>query len=240
MIRVVLYQGRPAGRIPPAHLARIRAARPDFLCLPEYFWVPAGTLAHGDAAVFAPHAHAALAALSRDLNCVIVGGSYVAAQDGALYNTCPVYDRGRLAGEQQKVNPTPGERAAGVAAGSALVAIPGGDRRLGVLICADVLLAGSFDEMRALGVDLVFAPTLSPYLPFDTPTDKEARDRAIFCAGAIAAAAPVFKTCGVGRIFGGHRLQGRSLAASATGAILARVPFHREQRAAVIVVEVEA
>jgi predicted amidohydrolase len=225
------------GRIPPRHLERIRKAAPDFLCLPEYFWMPAGARSHRDLVPLLAASRQAAADLSRQLDAVVVAGTYLVIEADALYNTAPAFDRGRLAGEQRKVRPMPGELAAGVRPGAGFEAIEAGGLRVGVLVCADVLDPASFRALGAQGVDLVFVPTLSPYRPSEPVDAKLARDRDIFQAGARLAGAPVFKACGVGRILG-RRLQGRSLYVGRDGSILARVPPRCEGRAAVLTVDI--
>ena len=78
------------------------------------------------------------------------------------------------------------------------------------------------------GVEVIFAPTVSPFREADTVFDKDRRDAGIYVAGAQKACAFTVKTCGVGALFGG-RLQGRSGIFAPWG-ILKRVPPDDEHR----------
>lgn len=237
-MRIVAYQGRPAGSIPPRHLAAIERLRPEFLVLPEYFLVPAAAQSHAEAAESAAHGLAWAASLSARLGAVVVAGSLVErGEDGKLYNASPVYDSGRFLGVQRKLDPTVRERERGIEPGAGLRVFESRGLRLGVLICADVLRAANFAALGQERVSFVAAPTLSPLREGEPVAAKAERDETIFVAGSLLARAPVVKACGVGRVFGG-RLQGRSLIATPEG-LAARVPYEREDRWRVLCADIE-
>jgi predicted amidohydrolase len=148
--------------------------------------------------------------------------------DGGYANMSTVYHKGEIVGEYQKVNPLGREEERGIVPGREYRVFDVGGVRIGILICADVLNPVSFSEMNRLGAEIIFAPTVSPFLEKDTVFEKARRDAEIYVAGAQTARAFIVKTCGVGTIFG-HPLQGRS-AIFAPWGILSRVPPDGEQQ----------
>jgi predicted amidohydrolase len=202
--------------------------KPDFLCLPEYFSVRPGDHSHHDSADRIVPLQRALAKLSFDLSGTVVGGTMPHPIDGGYANMSTVYHRGEIVGSYQKVNPLGREEEGGIIPGKEYSVLDVGGVRIGILICADVLNPQSFVEMRRLGAEVIFVPTVSPLRPDDTVFDKVRRDAEIFVAGARAARAYIVKTCGVGAIFG-HPLQGRSGIFAPWG-VLARVPPDGEQK----------
>jgi predicted amidohydrolase len=206
--------------------------RPDFVCLPEYFSVRPGDHSHLDGAVRVERLHHELAKLSRDLGCVVIGGTLAELVDNGYENLSTIYDRGERVGAYQKVNPLGREEERGILPGREYRVFDVAGVRVGILICADVLNPDSFTAMHREGAEVIFAPTISPFLVNDTITEKDRRDIEIFMAGAQKAQAYVVKTCGIGTIFG-HKLQGRSGVFAPWG-ILARVPPDDEQRKLII------
>ena len=202
--------------------------KPDFLCLPEYFAVRPGDNSHRDVSPRIAPLRRALAKLSHDLACTVIGGTMPHPVDGGYANMSTVYHRGEIVGEYQKVNPLGREEERGIVPGKEYRVFDVAGVRIGILICADVLNPGSFVEMRRLGAEIIFAPTVSPYREDDTVFDKLRRDTDIFVAGAQTARAYVVKTCGVGAIFG-RPLQGRSGVFAPWG-VLSRVPPDAEDQ----------
>ena len=183
--------------------------KPDFLCLPEYFPIRPGDHAHRDVADHIGPLRRALAKLSYDLACTVIGGTMRHPIDGGYANMSTVYHKGSIIGTYQKVNPVGREEERGIIPGTEYRVFDVNGVRIGILICADVLKPQSFVEMRRLGAEIIFAPTVSPFLENDTVFEKTKRDHEIYIAGAQSARAYIVKTCGVGTIFG-HPLQGRS------------------------------
>lgn len=234
-IKMALYQQKLIGRIPEDDFRRIGAERPDFVCLPEYFFVPEESEGHRAEASRAEAHLSTLQTWSRAWQTVLIGGSVVERNGEAIRNTCYVFDRGRLAGSYSKVNLFHGEVDSGLSPGTEYRAFDVGGLTIGVLICADVLNPHSFVEMNKMGCDIVFVPTTSPYKTESVET-KFSRDSELFEAGAGLSQAYVAKCCAVGTIFG-HPLQGRSLVASPEG-IVQRVDPSRESEACLMVAEV--
>lgn len=225
-LRVVLWQMVP-GELPSVVARReVAALRPDLVVLPEYFAVPAAARMPRVTFIEFDRSLDWLRGLAVELNTVVVGGSVVEKEGNDYFNTCFVYDRRITAGFYRKVTLTERERGAGMSAGSGYRMLVVDGIRLGLLVCADVLEPGAFDEMADLGADVIAIPTSSPFLPDDTAEKKEARDSSIFVAGAHRARAFVLKACSAGSLVG-HPLQGRSLIAAPWG-VLARVPLDGE------------
>lgn len=221
--------GRPITLEDQLHLFR---RKPDFLCLPEYFSVRPGDRSHEDSAERIAPLQRALAKLSFDLAGTVIGGTMPHPVNGGYANISTVYHRGEIVGSYQKVNPLGREEERGIIPGKDYRAFDVGGVRIGVLICADVLNPESFVQMRRLGAEVIFAPTISPYRENDTVFDKARRDADIFVSGALAARAYIVKTCGVGTIYGSP-LQGRSAIFAPWGA-LARVPPDGEKRKTIL------
>jgi len=198
--------GGPIALEDKLHLFR---RRPDFICLPEYFSVRPSDRTLHEAERFVPQRQSELARLSRELQCVVIGGSMPHPVNGGYANMAIVFDRGETVGVYRKVNPYGREEERGIIAGTEYKVFVCGGVRVGVLICADVLSPDAFAAMHRLGAEVIFVPTVSPFRETDTLADKDRRDTEIFVAGAQKARAYVVKTCGVGTLFGG-RLQGRS------------------------------
>lgn len=202
--------------------------KPDFLCLPEYFPVRPSDQSHHDVSTRVAPLQRALAKLSRDLACTVIGGTMPHPVDGGYANRSTVYHHGKIVGDYEKVNPLGREEERGIIPGKEYRVFDVGGVRIGILICADVLNPASFLDMRELGAEVIFAPTISPYRENDTVFDKLRRDTDIFVAGAQTARAYVVKTCGVGTIFGSP-LQGRSGVFAPWG-VLSRVPPDAEDQ----------
>lgn len=206
--------------------------KPDFLCLPEYFSIRPGDRSHEESAERTAPLHRELAKLSFDLFGTIIGGTMPHPVNGGYANISTVYHHGEIVGSYQKVNPLGREEERGIIPGKDYRVFDVGGVRIGVLICADVLNPQSFVQMRQLGAEVIFAPTVSPYREDDTVFDKAKRDTDIFVGGALAARAYIVKACGVGTIFG-NPLQGRS-AIFAPWGVLAQVPPDGENRKTIL------
>jgi predicted amidohydrolase len=214
MIRVVLCQlpiGQ--GRLTLRQKLEILKRGADFVCLPEYFFIPSGSIDYTAYASEYDRNVQYLAKLSKELNTTLIGGSIVTRTAAGMQNTCFVFSKGYRIGSYSKVYPTVGEMDRGIVPGQMFSSWNIEGVRVGVLICADVLHPESFEEMGKQEADIIFIPTTSPYLPDDTLEAKKKRDEGIFVKGAHSARGYVVKTCAVGSIFG-KRLQGRSLVAS--------------------------
>jgi predicted amidohydrolase len=225
-VRVGIHQAQPGTGITSDERAFYRERDIDMLVLPEYFWVRPGDADHRQAAAHFAEDLAALAALSREEDWLIVGGTVVEADGDTHHNACPVFHGGVELARYRKIHLMPGEARHGLTPGERFVIVETAGLRVAPVICADVLYPDTFDRVSALEPDLILAPMSSPHRPDDSERDKDARDREIFLQGAIRAGAPIVKAGGMGTLFG-RPLQGRSLVATPTG-IIFRTPFDEE------------
>jgi len=226
--KVVIVQCEVGRQLTTEENLLIFKQRPDFVILPEYYNVdPVQRDTSHNAAVAYKFDQYCLT-LSDRLETVLIAGTAVTMEDGHFFNTCHVYNRGRLMGIQHKLNPTANERSHGISCGENLTPFEVDGVRFSLLICADVLEPENFARSRELEPDIVFVPTTSPLRLHENVLQKFDRDHTIFIMGARAAAGYIVKCCAVGSIWGG-RLQGRSLAAAPWG-ILSRISPEEEGR----------
>ena len=226
--KIILYQQKPAAGIPEEDLTIMQAEKPHFLCLPEYFFVGDDVKSQTETAGQAGQNKEWLANLSRQLDCVVIGGSMVEEANGKFFNTCFIYSKGEEVGFYRKRNPFGREATFGISPGEKIEVFEIGGVRVGVLICADVLIPGIFKEMRALKPQIIFCPTTSAFREEDTVEAKKERDLKIFITGAHESCAYVAKTCAAGNLLN-RSLQGRSLIAAPWG-VIRRVDFADEDK----------
>ncbi len=217
MIRVVICQ-LPIGQEQLTLRQKLEIIKrgADFVCLPEYFLIPAGSSNFSQYALVYDRNVEYLAKLSKDLNTTLIGGSIVMKTNGGMYNTSFVFRKGFRIGSYRKVYPTVREMEKGISPGTAFSSWRIDGVRIGILICADVLHPECFEEMERQQVDVIFVPTTSPFRPDDTPDEKGKRNEGIYVKGAQISRSYIVKTCATGSIFG-RKLQGRSLIAAPWG-----------------------
>lgn len=236
-VSVALYQKKSDGVFDLEKIEKTIGKGFDFVCLPEYCFIPLEAQSQLEAAKDLKRNLDVLAELSVKLNTVLIGGSVVEEEGGKFYNVCNIFDRGRLAGKYRKVNLYRREAGKGISTGNRYEVFEIESVRVGLLICADVLYPQSYRKSAELKPDIIFVPTTSPYRADDTVEAKEKRDSDYFLAGAKTTSAYVAKCCAVGSLLGG-RLQGRSLIA-APWEILKRVPFEDEDKELVLTAELD-
>jgi len=207
--------------------------RPDFICLPEYYFIESHHRDLDMAADRAAEHEAILEKLSRDLGTTVIGGSMPVRVEGGFANASLIFSRGRKIASCQKINLYGREPARGVVAGKEIKGFDIDGMKIGVLICADVFDPGAFKRLKSQKVELIFVPVTSPYRPDDTMFEKQLRDNTIFVRGAQLANAYVVKTGGVGTLFG-HPLQGRSGIFAPWG-ILAQTAIEDERRKRILI-----
>jgi predicted amidohydrolase len=232
-LKIALLQDKPGSGIRPSYMDILEEERPDVLALPEYYCVGPDDDSVVASSFRRDEILALLGDLSVRLGSVLVGGSLVERVDGSLYNRCYIFDSGNVAGYYDKIHPFDNEGRGLIREGHEYKVFDIRGMRIGILICADVLYPGSFENIRGLRPDLIFIPTTSPYRPGEKRTEKFARDRRVFVSGASKAGCPVFKACASGTI-AGHRLQGRSLIAF-PGRIVWRIEPEFEHRSALVI-----
>jgi predicted amidohydrolase len=191
----------------------LNSKKPDIISFPEYYFV--GPEYQNVPSSLADHDKfiETMAGWSLEFKCIVVGGTVVERDRKALYNRCHVFKDGESIGHYDKIHLFKNEGNGLVRPGHEYAVIQIGDYRLGLLICADVLHADSFANLRGLKPDIVFIPTTSPFRPGEPAGVKFTRDQEIFGHGAAICDSILFKTNACGAIMG-HQLQGRSLIAS--------------------------
>ena len=236
-IQIALYQKPSDGIFDLDKIEKAIGKGFDFVCLPEYCFVPLDARSQLDTAEDLEKNLGILAELSLRLDTVLIGGSVVEKEGGKFYNAGHIFDRGKPAGKYRKVNLYRREAGKGLSAGNRYEVFEVRGVHVGLLICADVLFPESYQKLARFNPDIIFVPTTSPYRADDPVEAKEKRDADYFLAGAKTTGAYVAKCCAVGSLLGG-RLHGRSLVAAPWG-ILKRVPFEEEDKELVLTAELD-
>ena len=232
-LKIAFLQDRPGAGIRDGFMRVLRSNVPDILAFPEYYFVNSDensvlqSLSRRDEII------SRLGQWSRDLNCIIVGGSLAENDNGHNYNRSYLIDSGEVIGFYDKIHLYRNEGDGLITPGKEYKAFQAGKLKIGLMICADVLYPDSFEKMRLYRPDLIIVPTTSPYRPGETREAKFARDNEIFAGGAARANSIIIKVSASGSIIG-HRLQGRSLIAS-PGKILWRIEPEDEDRSALVI-----
>lgn len=205
--------------------------RPDFVILPEYFNVDPNLRDNIRNSELAIKRLEYCRVLSDRFGTILIGGTAIETDGKRFFNTCYIFDRGRLIGSYRKTNPTLNELKNGIipgdghcfdAEGKSIAQFEKNGVSFSVMICADVLHPVNFESRRKQNPDLIFVSVTSPLRENEGLRDKFNRDRDIFLSGSIQASSYVIKCCAVGQLWG-TPLQGRSLIAAPWG-ILTRVP----------------
>jgi len=236
-ISVALFQKKSDGVFDLDKIERMVGKGFDFVCLPEYCFIPDEAKSQLETAKNLKRNLEILANLSKRLETTLIGGSMVEEENGTFYNVGYIFEEGRVIGKYRKVNLYHREAGKGISAGNEYTVFEVKGIRVGILICADVLFPESYRKLAELNPDIVFVPTTSPYRGDDTIESKEKRDNDYFVNGAKTTSAFVAKCCAVGILLGG-RLQGRSLFAAPLG-IIKRVPLDKEQEELVLTAELD-
>ncbi len=237
ILRIAALQKRVGSHIAPAVFERLHEAGVDIVCLPEYFFIPDAVRNQVETADHRQRILTQLEAYSRIFAGVVVGGSLVEKAGASYYNACHVFDCGRHVGYYRKRHLTGREKAVGISPGERPAVFEIRGFRLGILICADVLVRDHFEELAKLRPGVIAVPTVSPHLENDSIAEKYLRDQEYFVRGARMAGSYLIKACGVGNLMG-SRLQGRSLLCSPQK-VLARVPPSKEMLEATLMDEVD-
>ncbi len=231
LIKITIVQCQVGQELSREENLLIFKRRPDFVILPEYFNVDPNLRDNIRNSELAIKRLEYCRVLSDRFGATLIGGTAIETDGKQFFNTCYIFDRGRLIGSYRKTNPTLNELRNGIipgagncfdASGNSVVQFEKNGIAFSIMICADVLDPDNFASRRENQPDLIFVPVTSPYRPNDKVRDKFGRDRDIFLSGARLASSYVIKCCAVGSLWDGQ-LQGRSLI-TAPWAILTRVP----------------
>ncbi|MDF2955651.1 carbon-nitrogen hydrolase family protein [Candidatus Alkanophaga liquidiphilum] len=193
----------------------------ELICLPEYFFAESfkgKTPAEVHKNTY-EHTVSFLRGLSARYNVMLAGTvleKVETATEPRYFNTCLVYDSGKLLLKQRKVHLTEGEERWGLSCGDSFCVTSCRGFKIGVLVCADVLYPEAGRLLGLLGADVVLNPVISRFYEHD-PT-KDAR-QCIFVARAYDNSFFILKTGGVGISPFGNKIVGRSLAAAPWGVL---------------------
>lgn len=175
----------------------VRRAAADgarLVLLPEYWFAPPPPY---DAAEAAVDARALLADLSAEVGCAVAGNVVEEHPDGdGLANVGLVFDAGEVVLEQVKVHPMPHEAETGIRPGDALSApaVAGlGGRRVGMLVCSDVIYPEAARILALKGAEVLLNPVMSPHHAGDMTRDAR---ESLYVARAYDAGAFVVKAGG--------------------------------------------
>lgn len=138
---------------------RAAAGKPDVVLLPETITSLGNDLSARDAAEKLPgRVFGALAAKAKEHGFYIIYGTYEKAED-ALYNSAVIIARdGTVAGTYRKVQVSPREVEAGVAAGRFFKTFALDFGKVGVLISRDTAFAESARVAMLDGAEIIFVP----------------------------------------------------------------------------------
>jgi len=231
-IKIALIQDNPGSNIRKPYMERMRNFKPDLIAFPEYYFVgpqfdtPLSSLSIGDEIMDR------LRWWSRDLGCIVVGGTMVEESNGKKFNRCYLLDKGEIVGSYDKIHLFKSEGQGFLSPGTEYRVFQIGGIRIGLLICADALFPDAFNNIRGLGPDIIFIPTTSQLRRGELKEEKFKRDMDIFAAGATAANAALIKISASG-VLAGRPLQGRSLIAI-SGSIAWRIEPENEDKPALI------
>ncbi|MDY6966113.1 MAG: carbon-nitrogen hydrolase family protein [Halobacteriota archaeon] len=186
------------------------------VCLPEYFSIPHAIIPSKEV-YLKVHERTIdfLRDASRDYN-LIVAGTMIESKEGGYFNTCFIYERGRLLGKQTKVHLTEREEKFGLKHGDEFLVFESGIGVLGVLICADVLYPEAGRILGLKGAEIVLNPVVSFYRD-DDPT-REARS-SMFVSRSYDNDYFLLKAGGVGKSQFGTKIVGRSLITAPWGVL---------------------
>jgi predicted amidohydrolase len=116
-------------------------------------------------------------------NTLVIGGSLILRQNQFLYNAAPIIYNGKVLSyyfkktlfEKEKYFLTHGKE-------NLIITHPLTGKKIGILICADVLDNQNFKSYR--NIDYIAIPVASPFRSEDTPEIQRERDKSIFLAAS--------------------------------------------------------
>ncbi|MCK4885313.1 carbon-nitrogen hydrolase family protein [Candidatus Bathyarchaeota archaeon] len=143
-------------------LYRAADAGSKFICLPEYFAMPASLEdnKHIEKIVDETHEPALqlLKCVSKEVDAYIVGGTIFEKFRGRYYNTCLFLRQGKILGKFRKMHLTDWEKNVGLNVGSTFRVFETEFCKAGILICADVFYPRTVRRLASLGAEVIFLP----------------------------------------------------------------------------------
>jgi len=159
-----------------------------FICLPEYFAMPASLEDNmhiekiGDET--REPAVKLLKRVSKEVDAYIVGGTIFEKFRGRYYNTCLFLKQGKILGKFRKMHLTDWEKNVGLNVGSTFRVFETEFCKAGILICADVFYPRTVRKLASLGAEVIFLPVSAsrthPYVKGHPLTTKRAKDNRVF------------------------------------------------------------
>jgi omega-amidase len=169
-------------------LYRAADAGSKFICLPEYFALPASLEDNKQIEKIADETRESAVQLlkqfSKEVDAYIVGGTIFEKFRGKYYNTCLFLKHGKTLGKYRKMHLTEWEKKVGLHVGSTFRVFETEFCKAGILICADVFYPRTVRKLASLGAEVIFLPVSAsrthPYVKGHPLTTKRAKDNRVF------------------------------------------------------------
>jgi predicted amidohydrolase len=159
-----------------------------FICLPEYFALPASLednkhIEKITDEVYEPTVQL-LKVVSKEVDSYIVGGTVLEKFREKYYNTCFFLRHGKILGRFRKMHLTEWEKNVGINVGRTFRVFETEFCQAGILICADIFYPKTVTRLASLGAEIMFLPVSAsrthPYVKGHPLTTKRARENMVF------------------------------------------------------------
>jgi len=169
-------------------LYRAADAGSKFICLPEYFAMPASLEDNKQIEKIADDIYEPtvqlLKRVSKEVDAYIVGGTLFEKFRGKYYNTCLFLKHGEILEKYRKMHLTEWEKNVGLNVGSTFRVFETEFCKAGILICADVFYPRTVKRLASLGAEVIFLPVSAsrthPYVKGHPLTTKRAMNNRVF------------------------------------------------------------
>jgi len=169
-------------------LYRAADAGSKFICLPEYFALPASLEDNKQIEKIADETYEPavqlLKRVSKEVDTYIVGGTLFEKFRGKYYNTCLFLKQGKILRKYRKMHLTEWEKNAGLHVGSTFRVFETEFCKVGILICADIFYPRTVKRLSSLGAEVIFLPVSAsrthPYVKGHPLTTKRAKNNRVF------------------------------------------------------------
>ena len=159
-----------------------------FICLPEYFSMPASLEDNKNVDKIVDETHdptvKLLKRVSKRVDAYIVGGTIFQKFRGRIYNTCLFLKDGKILGKYRKMHLTEWEKKAGLNVGRTFRVFETEFCKAGILICADVFYPRTVKRLASLGAEVIFLPVSAsrthPHVQGHPLTTKRAENNKVF------------------------------------------------------------
>jgi len=159
-----------------------------FICLPEYFAMPASLEDNRYIEKIMDEtrepAVKLLKRVSKEVDAYIVGGTIFEKFRGRYYNTCLFLKQGKILGKFRKMHLTDWEKNVGLNVGSTFRVFETEFCKAGILICADVFYPRTVRRLASLGAEVIFLPVSAsrthPHVKGHPLTTKRATNNKVF------------------------------------------------------------